>query len=75
MPGAYDSLTARIVERLGFQAVQCSGYSMALSAGSPSESAYGFDPNLAATAAIAGAASIPVAAVLIVIANRRTWFV
>ena len=30
MPDAFDPMSARIVERLGFQAVQCSGFSMAL---------------------------------------------
>ena len=32
MPDAYDPISARIIERLGFKAVQCSGYSFALAA-------------------------------------------
>lgn len=32
MPDAYDPLSARIIEKLGFKAVQCSGYSFALAA-------------------------------------------
>lgn len=30
MPDAFDPVSARIIERLGFQAVQCSGFSMAV---------------------------------------------
>ena len=37
MPDAYDPLSARIIERAGFKAVQCSGYSMALAMSAPSE--------------------------------------
>ncbi len=32
MPDAFDPVSARIIERLGFQAVQCSGFSMAAAA-------------------------------------------
>ncbi len=28
MPDAFDPVSARIIERLGFKAVQCSGFSM-----------------------------------------------
>jgi len=31
MPGAYDALSARILERIGFQAIQASGYGIAAS--------------------------------------------
>jgi 2-methylisocitrate lyase-like PEP mutase family enzyme len=31
MPGAYDVLSAKIIEKLGFQAVQCSGFGFAAS--------------------------------------------
>jgi len=62
MPDAYDPLSARIIEKLGFKAVQCSGYSFALAACWPSEAEFGRDRNLTVTAGIANAVSIPVMA-------------
>jgi len=62
MPDAYDPLSARLIERLGFKAVQCSGYSFALAACCPSESAFGFERNLALTKAIVEAVDVPVMA-------------
>jgi 2-methylisocitrate lyase-like PEP mutase family enzyme len=62
MPDAYDPLSARIIESLGFQAVQCSGYSFALANGIASEAAFGFERNLALTADIVKAVGIPVMA-------------
>jgi len=62
MPDAYDPLSARIIEKLGFKAVQCSGYSFALAACWSSEAEFGRDRNLTVTAGIAGAVSIPVMA-------------
>jgi len=41
MPDAFDPLSARIIERLGFKAVQCSGYSFALAACWSSEAEFG----------------------------------
>jgi 2-methylisocitrate lyase-like PEP mutase family enzyme len=62
MPDAYDPLSARIIEKLGFKAIQCSGFSMALAACVASEAAFGLERNLAATAAIVKAVDVPVMA-------------
>lgn len=62
MPDAYDPLSARIIESLGFKAVQCSGYSFALAACCPSEAAFGFERNLAVTKSIVEAVQVPVMA-------------
>ncbi len=62
MPDAYDPLSARLIERFGFKAVQCSGYSFALAACCPSEAAFGFERNLALTKAIVEAVDVPVMA-------------
>ncbi len=62
MPDAYDALSARIIEKLGFKAVQCSGFSMALAAAVAPEPAFGLERNLAATAAIVQAVQVPVMA-------------
>lgn len=62
MPDAFDPLSARLIEHLGFPAVQCSGFSFALAAGCPSEAELGFEPNLALTRRIAHAVAIPVMA-------------
>jgi 2-methylisocitrate lyase-like PEP mutase family enzyme len=43
MPDAYDPLSARIIESLGFKAIQCSGYSFALAACCPTEAEFGFE--------------------------------
>jgi 2-methylisocitrate lyase-like PEP mutase family enzyme len=61
MPDAYDPLSARIIAQLGFAAVQCSGFSMAASR-LCAEAAFGFERNLATTAAIVQAVAIPVMA-------------
>jgi 2-methylisocitrate lyase-like PEP mutase family enzyme len=62
MPDAYDALSARIIERLGFQAVQCSGFSMALAACCRPEAGLGPDENLYVTRHIVEAVSVPVMA-------------
>jgi len=62
MPDAYDPLSARIIESLGFKAVQCSGYSFALAACCPSEAEFGFERNLALTKCIVEAVHVPVMA-------------
>jgi len=62
MPAAYDPVSARIIEALGFKAVQCSGYSFALAACCPSEAALGFQRNLAQTKSIVEAVQVPVMA-------------
>jgi len=62
MPDAYDPLSARMIEKLGFPAVQCSGFSMALAVCCPSEAEFGRERNVAATAAICQAVTVPVMA-------------
>ena len=62
MPDAFDPLSARIIESLGFPAVQCSGFSMALSAMRSTEADLGRDANLAATRAIVSAVAVPIMA-------------
>jgi 2-methylisocitrate lyase-like PEP mutase family enzyme len=62
MPDAYDALSARLIENAGFKAVQCSGYSMALSAGCKTEDDLSFDRNLQITQDIIRSVSIPVMA-------------
>ena len=62
MPDAYDPLSARLIERLGFAAVQCSGFSMALAACWPSEADFSREQNLAVTRAICETVAVPVMA-------------
>lgn len=62
MPDAFDPLSARIIEHLGFPAVQCSGFSMALSVMRPLEADLGMEANLRMTRAIVGAVDVPVMA-------------
>jgi 2-methylisocitrate lyase-like PEP mutase family enzyme len=62
MPDAYDALSAQLIERAGFSAVQCSGYSMALAAGLADECRLTRDYNLQLTRQIVQAVSVPVMA-------------
>jgi len=62
MPDAFDTVSARIIERLGFQAVQCSGFSIALAACGRRESVLGLEENLHITRHIVEAVSVPVMA-------------
>ncbi len=62
MPDAYDALSAKIIERLGFQAVQCSGFSIALAACCRKENDLGLEENLHVTKHIVEAVSVPVMA-------------
>lgn len=62
MPDAYDALSARIIERLGFQAVQCSGFSIALAACCRQETVLGLEENLHVTRHIVEAVLVPVMA-------------
>jgi 2-methylisocitrate lyase-like PEP mutase family enzyme len=62
MPDAYDALSARIIEQAGFNAVQCSGYSFSLAACRKNEIDIGLAENLAITAGIVQAISVPVMA-------------
>lgn len=62
MPDAFDPLSARIIERIGFKAVQCSGYSFSLAACCQTEAAFGLERNLAITQSIVEAVEVPVMA-------------
>ncbi len=62
MPDAFDPLSARIIERLGFQAVQCSGFSMSVAALVPAEADLGREANVGQSRAIAEAVQVPVMA-------------
>ncbi len=62
MPDAYDPMSARIIEQTGFKAVQCSGYSFSVAACRKQEIDIGLAENLAVTAAIVQAVSVPVMA-------------
>jgi 2-methylisocitrate lyase-like PEP mutase family enzyme len=62
MPDAFDPVGARIIEHLGFQAVQCSGFSMAVAAVLPTEADLGMEANLDMSRAIANAVEVPVMA-------------
>lgn len=62
MPDAYDAMSARMIENAGFKAVQCSGFSMALSVGCKTEDDLSFERNLQITQDIIRAVSVPVMA-------------
>jgi 2-methylisocitrate lyase-like PEP mutase family enzyme len=62
MPDAYDALSAGLIERMGFQAVQCSGFSIALAACCRQEASLGLEENLRVTRHIVEAVSVPVMA-------------
>ena len=62
MPDAYDPVSARIIERAGFKAVQRSGYSFSVAACRKQEIDIGLEENWALTAAIAQAVCVPVMA-------------
>jgi methylisocitrate lyase len=63
MPGAYDALSARIIERAGFQAIQCSGYGIAASVlGKPDVGLLSMTDMLNATRNICDVVTIPVMA-------------
>ena len=62
MPDAYDALSARLIEQLGFQAVQCSGFSISLAACCQPEPLLGLEENLRVTRHIVEAVCVPVMA-------------
>ena len=62
MPDAFDPISARIIEHLGFPAVQCSGFSMAVAAVRPTEAELGMEANLNVSRAIVNAVEVPVMA-------------
>lgn len=62
MPNAYDPISARMIEKAGFKAVQCSGYSFSIQAAYPRESNITLDDNLKWTRRIVEAVDVPVMA-------------
>ncbi len=62
MPDAYDAISARIIEQAGFDAVQCSGHSFAISYCYPQETDVSFGENIEKTRRIVKAVDLPVMA-------------
>lgn len=63
MPGAYDSLSAMIIEKCGFEAIQCTGYGIAASViGKPDVGILSMGEMLNQTRNICRAVNIPVMA-------------
>ncbi len=63
MPGAYDCLSAKIIEKVGFKAIQCSGYGFAASLlGKPDIGWMSFNEVLEHTKNIVNSVDIPVMA-------------
>ena len=62
MPNAYDPISARMIEKAGFKAVQCSGYSFSIQAAYPRESDLTLVDNLKRTRRIVEAVDVPVMA-------------
>jgi 2-methylisocitrate lyase-like PEP mutase family enzyme len=62
MPDAYDPISARLIEKSGFKAVQCSGYSFSIAAGYKREIEMTLDDNIEWTRQIVNAVDVPVMA-------------
>jgi len=62
MPDAFDAFSAILIEQAGFEAVQCSGKSMAAAAGYADENCLSYSENLEVTRKIVNAVSVPVMA-------------
>ncbi len=62
MPDAYDVISAKLIEKAGFLAIQCSGYCISLSKGISDEKSLGIDDNVQVTESIVNAVSVPVMA-------------
>ena len=62
MPDAYDPISAKIIEYMGFKAVQCSGFSFSIAACKSNEIDIDFKENISITSKIINAVSIPVMA-------------
>lgn len=62
MPDAYDPISARVIEKAGFRAIQCSGGSIAIASCIRSETELTIEANLEATRRIAAAVKVPVMA-------------
>lgn len=62
MPNAYDPISARMIEKAGFKAVQCSGYSFSIRNSYLKESDVTLEDNLEWTRRIVDAVDVPVMA-------------
>lgn len=62
MPNAYDPISAKIIEHVGFNAVQCTGYGMSIELCKKSEFEIDLATNLNITKEIVNAVTIPVMA-------------
>lgn len=62
MPDAYDPVSAKLIEKAGFGAVQCSGYSFSIFAGYRREIGVTLDENLELTCRIVESVDVPVMA-------------
>jgi 2-methylisocitrate lyase-like PEP mutase family enzyme len=62
MPDAYDPISALLIQKAGFKAVQCSGYSFSIVAGYKAEIDVSLDENLEWTGEIVNAVEVPVMA-------------
>ena len=62
MPDAYDPISARLIERTGFKAVQCSGYSFSIAAARRKEMDISRLENIQITRSIVDAVDLPVMA-------------
>lgn len=62
MPNAYDPISARMIEKAGFKAVQCSGYSFSIQAAYSRESEVTLEDNLEWTRRIVESVDVPVMA-------------
>jgi 2-methylisocitrate lyase-like PEP mutase family enzyme len=62
MPDAYCPISAKLIQKAGFKAVQCSGYSFSIAAGYPRECSVSLEENLEWTRRIVESVDIPVMA-------------
>lgn len=62
MPDAFNPISAQLIEKAGFKAVQCSGYSFSLAAGYEREVDVSIEENLLWTSKIVESVDIPVMA-------------
>ncbi|MBI4490371.1 MAG: isocitrate lyase/phosphoenolpyruvate mutase family protein [Deltaproteobacteria bacterium] len=70
MPGAYDVLSARLFEQLGFKAIQCSSGGIAMALGYPDGEVIGREHFVEVTGKIASAVSVPVNAEALAFPDR-----
>ena len=60
MPDAYDPISAKLIEKEQFKAIQCSGYSFSIAAGYPKENDITLSENIKWTRKIVESVDIPV---------------